>query len=99
MTCPHPPDLSIGYDPGTGSPKEVFGSSPMVGSQTATLVSDACIIISLAMQAGLTPAQIAHSLSKEPVWDADGEQPASLIGAIAAILEWVPASTTEGDSI
>ena len=55
--------IAIGFDPATGQPMEVLGSSSKVGSQTAALVSDSC---SLALQTGLDLAEIGRSLSKAP---------------------------------
>ena len=78
--------ISIGFDPQNGAALEVFGCSPLIGSQTAALVNDACVLISLGLQSGLAPAQIAHSLTKQPTWGEEGEQPASVIGAIVLML-------------
>ena len=78
--------MSIGFCPTTARPLEVFGSSPLVGSNTAALVSDACVRTSPALQSGLTPSQLAHSLTKQPVWGEEGEQPASVVGGIVEAL-------------
>lgn len=78
--------VSIGFDPATGTPLEVFAGEAK-GDMLA-LVSDACVALSIAMQHGATPAALLRSMGRAPVWAiVDGEMvettaPASPIGAI-----------------
>ncbi len=57
--------LSVGYDPRVPSrPREVFYSAGFKsGSQLEFMVQDACVLISLLLQHGHLPAEIAKSLS------------------------------------
>ena len=84
----HPFTVTIGLDPNTGKPLDVFADRPKVDGMSATL-SDACIVISMAMQCGLSPDKLAKSLGRTPVlWGPEGEtQPASPIGAIVAAIQ------------
>lgn len=79
----HPFTVTVGIDPKTGAPVDVFADRPKIDGMSATLC-DACIVISLAMQCGLSPAELAKSLGRVPVFT--GEEgatgPASPLGAI-----------------
>ena len=59
--------LTIGYDPATpGHPREVFYSSGFrSGSQLEFQVQDICVLLSLMLQHGFTPAELVKSLSKQ----------------------------------
>jgi hypothetical protein len=68
---------------------EVFATGPKAGSAMQAIVSDACIIISIALQCGIQPAELAKSLGRIPRWT-DGrehEGPASVIGLIVEALQ------------
>ena len=86
--------VSIGLDPETGRPLEVFADVAQ-GGQFQWAVADACVIISLALQHGIAPADLAKSLGRVPglVWDKEAQAmvevllPASPLGAIVQILE------------
>lgn len=85
----HKLHVSIGFDPASGEPREVFGSlDTSTTSEMAMLVQDACVIVSLALQHGAAPGDLAKSLGRVPVWTPDGEgtAPASLIGTIVGVL-------------
>jgi hypothetical protein len=66
---------------------EVFADT---GKTTAmqSLMDDACVLISIALQYGLTPEQLSHSLGTVPVYvlGQPTEAPASPIGAILKIM-------------
>lgn len=93
-------DLTVGFDPGTGMPREVFASGPREGSDLLATLADACVIVSVALQHGVAPGALHHSLLRVPLWadgrnDADG--PASPIGAIVGVLvEEAAQMTAEG---
>lgn len=80
---------TVGLDPETGSPREVFANVPAGGMMQATL-ADACVIVSVALQHGITPQELAKSLAHVPAF-INGEEttaPASPVGTIlAAIME------------
>ena len=83
--------VTIGFDPTTGQPCEVFTDTAKGGDMQAAL-SDACIILSIAMQHGVTPAALGKSLGHVPGWAWDDAteamvetlQPASPLGAVVA---------------
>lgn len=78
--------VTAGYDPATANLCEVFADTPKGGQMQATL-ADACVLISIALQHGITTAQLAKSLARELDLQAGGEQPASPIGAILEAME------------
>lgn len=75
--------LTVGFDPATGSVLEVFADTAKGGDMAAAL-ADACVILSIALQHGIAPADLAKSLGRTPVlWGDEGAtQPASPVGAI-----------------
>lgn len=83
--------VTVGYDPATGDPREVFANTPS-GGAFASCIADSCVLISLALQHGIAPATLARSLGRVPVWIIrDGQSvestgPASPIGAILGVL-------------
>ena len=79
--------VTIGFyfDPTTVTLRvaEVFTHGAKVGSEMDGLLDDACIALSLLLQYGAKPKQIAASMGR------DGDKPASIIGALADLLvEW-----------
>lgn len=73
--------LTAGYDPATGVLAEVFYSDGQkTGSQVQHGVQDACVIISVALQHGVTVAELARSIGRVPM--AGTCTAASPIGAI-----------------
>jgi hypothetical protein len=79
--------VAIGFDE-AGAPREVFANGPKEGSDMQHILSDACVVISIALQCGVTPAALAHSLGTVPGWIDGREQsiPASPVGAILGIV-------------
>ena len=79
--------LSVGYDPAEPSkPAEVFYSSGFKsGAQLEFQVQDFCILFSLLLQFGMSPAEVAKSLSRKEMPDGELEY-ASISGAIVAEL-------------
>jgi hypothetical protein len=71
--------VTIGMYP-DGRPGEVFARCGKAGSQMDALVDDACIVVSRLLQHGEPPAMLLRSLGR------DGDRPASVIGAIAEIV-------------
>ena len=76
-------EVTVGLDPATAQPAEVFASTEKGGDMHNAL-ADACVLISIALQHGITPAELAKSLGRVPVFtgDEDATGPASPIGAI-----------------
>lgn len=80
--------LCIGYDE-VGNAREVFADGEKFGSAMQAFVSDACVIISIALQHGISRDELARSMGVAPAFH-DGkevEQFASPIGAILAAIE------------
>jgi hypothetical protein len=92
----HTIHLSIGYDPHeNGRPREVFYSAGFKsGSQLEFQIQDACVMLSLLLQHGHRPEDVAKSLARD-------EQPdgslayASITGLIVA--ELVNSSLAQSD--
>lgn len=75
--------VTIGLDPATWAPVEVFADT-LKGGDMAAALADACVVVSIALQHGIAPADLAKSLARVPVlWGDDGQTaPASPVGAI-----------------
>ena len=76
--------VTVGYFL-VGRPAEVFCNGAKVGSTMQALLQDACVVLSIALQYGVTPAELAHSMGRTPVSETE-TRPASIIGAIAEVL-------------
>lgn len=80
--------VCVGFYP-NGQPAEVFADGPKEGSDMRATLSDACVLISIALQHGVPRAEMEHSLGRVPRWT-DGQEtdgPASIIGAVVAAIE------------
>ena len=73
-----------------GTPGEIFANGDHEGSQIDGMLSDACILISLALQHKVDPKVLAHSMIRVPGIGDDplgtATYPASPIGAIVDAL-------------
>ena len=98
--------LDVGFDPTTGQPRELFLTAGKEGSMLNSLLADAAIAVSVALQCGVPAAALVKSvgrLPKLPVPPGDldrpsGKLPASPIGAALDVLvqlETAPARTQE----
>lgn len=80
----HPLSVTVGYNPKTGRISEVFADTAN-GGQMQAAVRDACVVASIALQHGATPAALAKSMTR--VADYTGaEGPASPVGSILEIV-------------
>ena len=68
-----------------GQPAEVFCNGAKVGSTMQALLQDVCVVVSLALQNGVEPAALIHSLARVPLSETESA-PASVIGIIAELL-------------
>ncbi len=68
-----------------GRPGEVFANGPKVGSTMQSLLEDACVAVSIALQHGVKPEDLARSMGRTPISKTE-TGPASIIGAIAEVL-------------
>ncbi len=72
--------VTIGFAP-DGRPGEVFCHGAKVGSGMDLLIDDVCVALSLLLQNGAKPRDLAHSMGR-----LDGGAPASIIGALADLV-------------
>lgn len=82
-----PFSVTIGFDPATGAPSEVFTDTLKGGQMQATL-ADACVLISLALQYGIPAAALGKSLSLVPdvMLGGGAEKHGSPIGVIVELV-------------
>lgn len=92
--------VTIGFD-AEGRPKEAFAAEAK-GAMLA-IIADACILISIGLQHGLTPHDLSKSLGRVTEWaTVDGERrkvdaPASPIGTIlGVVMDALPNLTDDG---
>ncbi|PRX29007.1 hypothetical protein SAMN05216257_10488 [Meinhardsimonia xiamenensis] len=80
--------VTIGLDPATGAPREVFASGFRYGSDVAAALDDACVVISLALQWGARAEDLQRSLGRVEVATFSGleVEAASVIGAVVDCL-------------
>ena len=55
--------LTVGFDP-AGQPKECFARLRKPGSDLDQLLDDVAVLVSIALQSGVTPAELAHSMAR-----------------------------------
>ncbi len=86
---------TVGFDPETGQPRELFLTAGKEGSMINALLADAAVVISIALQHGIPPAALDKSIGRlpsGPVTSADlegtvpGRVAASQIGAAVDLL-------------
>ena len=89
----HPVRITVGFDPASGMPREVFANAHKPDSDMQATLADACVLVSIALQHGVAAAALAKSLGRVPAW-VDGLEltdHASPIGVIvAAVLQAWP---------
>lgn len=86
--------VTVGLDPDTGAPLEVFANAKR-GAMHST-IADAAVLISLALQRGATIPDLRRSLLLEMTFDGS-EVPASPIGAILEAVEVALAKLEAGE--
>ena len=76
--------VTYGLDPAHGRVMEVFGTTKKPTTDLDYMMTDACILVSMALQYGVTPERLLHSMCFIPVIGSAEkvEEPASLIGKI-----------------
>lgn len=72
--------VSIGYYSDTLKAGEVFARGPKAGSMMEAVLSDACTLMSLLLQYGASPEEIARAMARNM------GPPATILGAIADLL-------------
>ncbi len=90
-------EASVGFDPATGRPREIFLSGAKDGTEMAAILDDASVVISISLQHGISAAALAKSVARLPLApltpaglaEAAGPRnsaPASIIGAALDLL-------------
>ena len=74
--------ITIGFDVAEGRIGEVFTHGAKNGSTMDGILDDACVALSLLLQHGVEPAALAASMGRL----GNGNEPASIIGALADLL-------------
>ena len=74
--------VTVGFQPDTGEPREIFTHGARVGSNMDAILDDACILLSILLQHRVEPAALARSMGRL----GRGGQAASVIGALAGML-------------
>lgn len=79
--------VTVGFDL-SGRPLEVFADGVKIGTDIGHMVSDACVVISLALQHGCPAALLPKSMGRlpDPAQGTGTCGPASALGAIAAVV-------------
>ena len=57
---------TVGFDPETGRPREIFLNADKEGSFLNALLADAAVVISIALQHGIPAAALAKSIGRLP---------------------------------
>ncbi len=85
-------EASVGFDPATGQPRELFLTGAKDGTDLAAILDDASVALSVALQHGVPPAALVRSVARLPAVPlappyidrpgaGDRKLPASVIGA------------------
>ena len=86
---------TIGFDPADDQPRELFLTGGKEGSTLDALLADAAVVISVALQHGVSAKALAKSVGRLPEGpvtpaDLDGAQPARLPASpIGAVLDLI----------
>ena len=75
--------VTIGYDPATAQPREVFVHGAKVGSNMDAILDDVCVLLSLVLQHGIR----ASSLAKSMGYHGANKKPSSIIGRLVNLLK------------
>ncbi len=89
---------TIGFDPATGRPKEVFLSGAKDGTDLAAILDDASVILSVALQHDILASAMTRSVARLPTEplalpyldqpdDSREKRPATVIGAALDLLQ------------
>ena len=54
--------VTVGFQPDTGEPREIFTHGARVGSSMDAILDDACILLSILLQHRVEPAALARSM-------------------------------------
>ncbi len=72
--------VTVGFAP-DGKPREVFCHGAKIGSGLDRLIDDVCVALSLLLQHGVEPQDLAHSIGR-----LETGSPSSIIGALVDLV-------------
>lgn len=85
----HALQATIGFDPATGAPQELFLSGAKDGTHLAAILADTAVILSVAMQCGIPASALGRSVARLPGVPVEPATAASIIGAaLDLIAQW-----------
>ena len=73
--------VTLGFDPATGEPREVFTHGVKVGSNMDSILDDACVLLSLVLQHNITASSLAGSMGYY-----NDNEASSIIGRLVNLL-------------
>ncbi len=98
-------EATVGFDPQSGQPREIFLKAGKEGSMLNAQLADAAVVISVALQYGIPATALSKSVGRRPdngVSQTSQDDvarpdklPASLIGAALDLLRWFEDGATE----
>ncbi|UXU75546.1 MULTISPECIES: TSCPD domain-containing protein [unclassified Paracoccus (in: a-proteobacteria)] len=77
--------VTVGFDPVSGSVREVRATGFKCGSDMQLTIDDVCVVASLALQHGASPKALTRSLGTVPVSGGEDEM-SSVVGAVLSVL-------------
>jgi len=88
--------ISVGFDPRCGAVREVFAAGAQLGSDSDALIADAAVVLSLALQHGISAQALQLSLARVPhVIDGPAVLPASILGALIDLVVTIERGAAE----
>ena len=74
--------VTLGFDPATGEVREIFSHGAKVGSAMDGILDDACILLSIMLQHGISASSFAGSMGYHGLTN----EPSSVIGRLVRLL-------------
>ena len=74
--------ITLGSDPATGEVREIFSHGAKIGSAMDAILDDACILLSIMLQHGISASSFAGSMG----YHGPDNEPSSIIGRLARLL-------------
>ena len=86
-------EVTFGHDPASGKIKEVFVTQNKIGSDVDAMLSDAAILASRCLQAGMTVTELAGSMGRlgDDFEGGHAMRPATAIGAALDLAHFLEA--------
>lgn len=88
-------EAAVGFDPLTGEPREIFLSGARDGTDMAAILADTSVVVSVALQHGVSAQALALSIARKPGWPDDDSAPSEAASVIGAALDLLVHYETE----